>query len=93
MGRALSRLSGFLVLKLVINSNAAQEEKARAFGVPLVTVKRYVKLYREGGAAAFFPTRGPTIIRTKTYAKFRSPKPQRLGNAGGSALDHVPCIP
>ena len=37
--------------------------------------------------------RGPTIIRTKTYAKFRSPKPQRLGNAGGSALDHVPCIP
>ena len=91
MGRALSRLSGFLVLKLVINSNATQEEKARAFGVPLVTVKRYAKLYREGGAAAFFPTRGPTIIRTKTYAKFRSPKPQRLGNAGGSALDHVPC--
>jgi hypothetical protein len=41
----------------------------------------------------FMWDRGPTIIRTKTYAKFRSPNPQRLGNAGGSALDRVPCIP
>ena len=65
MGRALSRLSGFLVLKLVINRNATQEEKARAVGVPLVTVKRYVKLYREGGAAAFFPTRGPLSSEPK----------------------------
>ena len=31
-----------------------QAEIARAFGVPLVTVKRYVKLCREGGSAAFF---------------------------------------
>ena len=40
--------------QLVINGNATQAEISRAFGVPLVTVKRYVKLYREGGAAAFF---------------------------------------
>jgi transposase-like protein len=39
---------------LVINGNATQAEISRAFGVPLVTVKRYVKLYREAGAAAFF---------------------------------------
>ena len=38
----------------MINGNATQAEISRAFGVPLVTVKRYVKLYREGGAAAFF---------------------------------------
>jgi transposase-like protein len=40
--------------QLVINGNATQAEISRAFGVPLVTVKRYVKLYREGGEAAFF---------------------------------------
>jgi transposase-like protein len=40
--------------QLVINGNATQAEISRAFGVPLVTVKRYVKLYREHGAAAFF---------------------------------------
>ena len=44
----------FFSTQLVINGNATQAEIARAFGVPLVTVKRYVKLYREGGAAAFF---------------------------------------
>ena len=39
---------------MIINGNATQAEISRAFGVPLVTVKRYVKLYREGGAGAFF---------------------------------------
>ena len=47
-------LSGFFSTQLVINGNATQAEISRAFGVPLVTVKRYVKLYRESGAAAFF---------------------------------------
>jgi adenine/guanine phosphoribosyltransferase-like PRPP-binding protein len=32
--------------QLVINGNATQAQIARAFGVPLVMVKRYVKLYR-----------------------------------------------
>jgi transposase-like protein len=40
--------------QLVINGNATQAEISRAFGVPLVTVKRYVKLHREAGVAAFF---------------------------------------
>jgi transposase-like protein len=44
----------FFSTQLVINGNATQAEISRAFGVPLVTVKRYVKLYREGGEAAFF---------------------------------------
>src|SRR5260370_35305982 len=35
--------------ELVINGKATQAEIARAFGVHLVTVKRYVKLYRQGG--------------------------------------------
>ena len=46
--------------QLVINGNASQSEISRAFGVPLVTVKGYVKLYRGGGPRAFFaePSRG-----------------------------------
>jgi transposase len=40
--------------QLVINGNASQSEISRAFGVPLVSVKRYVKLYRGGGPRAFF---------------------------------------
>ncbi|MBV8224055.1 MAG: hypothetical protein JO232_02565 [Verrucomicrobia bacterium] len=35
--------------QLVINGTATQAQIARAFGVPLVTVKRYVKLHRQGG--------------------------------------------
>jgi hypothetical protein len=33
--------------QLVINGDATQAQIARAFGVPLLTVKRYVKLYRQ----------------------------------------------
>jgi transposase-like protein len=40
--------------QLVINGNATQAQIARAFGVPLITVKRYVKLYRLRGVRAFF---------------------------------------
>ena len=40
--------------QLVINGNATQAQISRTFGVPLVTVKRYVKLYRQGGVHAFF---------------------------------------
>jgi hypothetical protein len=40
--------------QLVINGSATQAQIARTFGVPLVTVKRYVKLHRQGGAPAFF---------------------------------------
>ena len=40
--------------QLVINGNATQAEISRAFGVPLVTVKRYVKLHREAGVGGVF---------------------------------------
>jgi len=42
--------------QLVINGTATQSQIARAFGVPLVTVKRYVKLHRQGGSSAFYVT-------------------------------------
>jgi hypothetical protein len=40
--------------QLVANGSSTQADIVRAFGVPLVTVKRYCKLYREKGAAGFF---------------------------------------
>jgi len=40
--------------QLVINGNVTQAQISRTFRVPLVTVKRYVKLYRQGGVHAYF---------------------------------------
>ena len=40
--------------QLVINGTATQRQIVEAFGVPLITVKRYVKLYRHEGAKGFF---------------------------------------
>jgi hypothetical protein len=40
--------------QLAINGDVTQARISRSFGVPLVTVKRYVKLYRQGGVHAFF---------------------------------------
>jgi hypothetical protein len=44
----------FITTQMVMNGSATQAQIARAFGVPLVTVKRYVKLGRAGGSKAFF---------------------------------------
>ncbi|GAC1690120.1 MAG: hypothetical protein PVS2B2_28360 [Candidatus Acidiferrum sp.] len=40
--------------QMIVNGTVGQGEIVRAFGVPLATVKRYVKLYREQGAKAFY---------------------------------------
>lgn len=44
----------FFTSQLVSNGNASQGEISRAFGVPLVTVKRSCKKLRDEGAAGFF---------------------------------------
>ena len=51
-----SALSTFRLFstQLVINGNVTQAEISRAFGVPLVTVKRYVKLYPGGRSGGVF---------------------------------------
>lgn len=43
--------------QLIANGTARQRDIARAFGVPLATVKRYMKVHREQGAAGFFRPR------------------------------------
>lgn len=40
--------------QLIVNGTATQEQIVRAFGVPLTTVKRSCRRYRERGAEAFF---------------------------------------
>lgn len=40
--------------QLIVNGTATQGQIARVFGVPVRTIKRCVKRYRERGASAFF---------------------------------------
>lgn len=49
----------FFTSQLIINGNATQAEVSRAFGVPLITVKRSCKKLREEGAAGFFRPAAP----------------------------------
>jgi len=44
----------FFTSQLVINGSVRQADIVRAFGIPRVTVKRYVKLMRQQGAKGFF---------------------------------------
>lgn len=40
--------------QLIVNGTATQSQIVHAFGVPMTTVKRCCRLYRERGSAAFF---------------------------------------
>ncbi len=42
--------------QLIANGTVRQRDIVRAFGVPLATVKRYMKVHRRSGAAGFFQT-------------------------------------
>jgi hypothetical protein len=44
----------FFTSQIVVNGNATQAEIVRAFGVSSISVKRWVKKYREEGARGFF---------------------------------------
>lgn len=44
----------FYTTQLIVNGTASQGEIVKAFGVPLTTVKRCCRLYRERGARGFF---------------------------------------
>ena len=47
----------FFTSQMIDAGTAKAREIADGFGVPLATVKRYVKLYREQGAEGFFELR------------------------------------
>ncbi len=71
--------------QLVEMGNCKQAEIIKAFGVSSISVKRYVKKYRNGGAAAFFEkpaTRKPRVFTPGTLIQA-----QQLLADGHSAPD------
>jgi transposase len=56
---AKSDLASFRLFtsQLIVQGSATQGHVAKAFGVPLVAIKRATKLYREQGPAGFFVAR------------------------------------
>lgn len=59
--------------QLIVNGACRQVDIIRAFGVPAISVKRSVKLYREEGAAGFFQkkrnTRKPRVLTSVVLEK------------------------
>jgi len=56
----------FITAQLFVLGNASQAEIVRGFGISTVSMKRYVKRYRERGAGGFFERprrRGPSVLR------------------------------
>jgi hypothetical protein len=43
--------------QMIINGTVKPKEIVKAFGVPSITVKRYVKVFREQGAQGFYETK------------------------------------
>src|SRR6266436_193607 len=52
--------------QLIANGTVRQRDIVRAFGVPLATVKRYMKVHRQQGAAGFYqqPRRRSATVLT-----------------------------
>ena len=43
--------------QMIVNETVKPKEIVNAFGVPLITVKRYVKVYRDEGPKGFYETK------------------------------------
>lgn len=63
------------VAQLHVTCGAKQADLARAFGIPTITVKRAVKLFRSGGAPAFYAQRayrGAAVLTDTVLANAQS---------------------
>jgi transposase-like protein len=67
--------------QLVANDNCTQAQIVRAFGISAISMKRYVKQYREKGLAGFFKGRAARQPRVLTPAVLQ--KAQELIQQGG----------
>ena len=52
--------------QLVVNGNCTQMEIVRAFGISAISMKRYVKIYRQEGISGFFKSRAARQPRVLT---------------------------
>jgi len=58
--------------QFIVNGNVKQSRVAQVFGLPLITVKRSTKLYREKGPAGFYAERkrrGPAVLTPPVLEK------------------------
>ena len=70
--------------QLVEDGNCTQAEIVRAFGISSISMKRYVKKYREGGPARFFQPqrrRSATVLKPEVIEQAQ----ERLQQGGGAA--------
>jgi transposase len=61
-----------ITAQFCVNGNAKQSEIARAFGIPKITIKRAVQLYREAGPKGFYQTkrtRGAAVLTAAVLAQ------------------------
>ena len=59
--------------QFIVNGNVKQSRIAEVFGVLLITVKRYTKLYREKGPAGSYAEpkrRGPAVLTPEVLEKW-----------------------
>src|SRR5438552_16632181 len=74
---AKSDLASFRLFtsQLIVQGSATQGHVAKAFGVPLIAIKRATKLYRQRSAAGFFvpkPRREGSKLNTQTLDQARA---------------------
>jgi transposase-like protein len=68
--------------QMVVNGNCRQAEIVRAFGISAISMKRYVKRYRQSGTAGFFrgrKTRQPRVLTPAVRQKAQELIQQGLG--------------
>src|SRR2546422_7233056 len=73
--------------QLVEDGNCTQAEIVRAFGISAISMKRYVKKYREGGPAGFFqkkPTRSATVLTPEGMVQAQERLQEGEAPAGGA---------
>ena len=61
-----------ITAQFCVNGNTKQAEIAKVFGIPLVTVKRAVKLYRQAGPKGFYvprKARGAAVLTAPVLAE------------------------
>ncbi len=64
-----------IMSQFYVNGNATQSEIIKTFGLPAITIKRAVKLFREQGPAGFYvsqqPTRKPRVLKPEIINKIQ----------------------
>ena len=62
-----------IISQFYVNGIAKQAELVKAFGIPPITMKRAVKIFREKGPAGFFnsnqPKRKPRVLKPEIIAE------------------------